>query len=62
MTDEILRSLLSAEREIGHEQGRIEALREVSRVLLQRIDRARDVRERTGLEAARRACEALTVE
>lgn len=62
MISEIVRSMLAAERHIGRELGRVEALREVSAVLLARIDRASDVRERTSLEAARRHVERLTVE
>lgn len=62
MISEIVTSMLAAERQIGRDLGRVEAFREVSRVLLERIDRVHDVRERTALEAARRHVERLTVE
>lgn len=61
MTARELQVMLDAAQRVGRDLGRIEAIKDASRLLLERIDRANDVRSRTSLQAARRAVEALTL-
>jgi len=58
----ILVAMGEEQRQIGIDLGRIEALREASKVLLRMLDRARDKSARHAIEEARRRIERLTIE